>query len=471
MLKPLDPAVRIACLSLIRLFELDGVPADKKVTEGQLRIFAAIVFRFSKRVEIICSTQYGKTLWVALAAIIVACIQGEIIAIVAPTNEKAKLLMRYFIDHLGDDVLFHGKLEINTKLERLKQEESKERIILQNGGGIFVVSAQQRNAKKSIEAAMGQGAKIVVGDEFCLIEDNTEATIFRMIGGKGPDAFYCKIGNPFYIAPPNSHFKETWDNPTYEKIFIDYHVALAEGRYTPEFIEEAKKRPLFDILFACEFPPEDTIDSRGYRKLVLSDWIKYGITLERVQQLMAKEIEEKGKLTIKPKLGCDIGAGGDWNTYVLRWGKFMVLAGANQSSDTMTNVAEIERIVEENMIDWEDVNIDDIAVGKGVYDRLRERDRPVTGVTAGEPAGDSETFMNMKAELYWELRKWIMRDDVRMDERPEWTQLTWILYKVNSEKKVKIEPKEDLKKRTNKSPDYAEGAMLTFAERDFVGLV
>lgn len=150
-----------------------------------------------------------------MACLIISCIQHKRVAIVAPSNDKAKLTMRYYIEHLGDNPLFAAQLEKNTRLERLKQEESKERITLRNGGGIFVLSAQQRNATKSIEAAMGEGADIVILDESCLVQDNTEATIFRMIAGKGPNAFYCKIGNPFYVDPPHSHFHTTWNDPRY----------------------------------------------------------------------------------------------------------------------------------------------------------------------------------------------------------------------------------------------------------------
>jgi len=35
---------------------------------------------------------------------------------------------------------------------------------------------------------------------------------------------------------------------------------------------------MFDILYRCEFPDEDIVDERGYRLLVYSTNIKYGIT-------------------------------------------------------------------------------------------------------------------------------------------------------------------------------------------------
>ena len=43
-------------------------------------------------------------------------------------------------------------------------------------------------------------------------------------------------------------------------------------------------------------------------------------------------------------------------------------------------------------------------------------------------------------------------------------QLATIKYKTSMDKVLRIEPKEELKKRTGKSPDYAEAFMLTFVQ-------
>lgn len=379
--------------------------------------------------------------------------------------------MRYFIEHLGDSKLYYSQLEKNSRLERLRQEDSKERIILRNGGGIFVISAQQRNASKSIEAAMGEGAKVVIGDEFNLIQDTTEATIFRMIAGKGPEAFYCKIGNPFYSMPPYSHFKTTWESALYHKIFIDAAQALKEGRYTQEFLDEAKDKPLYSILFDCEFPPEDVIDEKGYRPLLVSDSFKFGVTRALMLEMLAKARAE-GELKIRPKLGCDIAGGGDDNAYVVRWGKFACVAGKNRTKDTMVNIGEIEGLMKEFGVKDEDVSIDDIGIGRGVTDRMIELGHNVNGVNVGEPAKDSETYANLKAELNWNAKKWIEREDSRLNKNDDWLQGTWVKYKVNSDKQLKLESKEDLKKKHgSKSPDIWDAFVLTFYEPGFVGFI
>lgn len=456
---------------LASLFNVGERSGDAAITDGQLVIFGSLILQVKNRIVIICPTQYGKTLWVALACIVLTCLMRKRVAIVAPSDAKAKLTMRYYIEHLGDNPLFFKKLEKDTRLERLRQEESKQRIILRNGGGIFVISAQQRNASKSIEAAMGEGAEVVILDEGCLIQDDTEATIFRMIAGKGSSAMYCKIGNPFYTEPPHSHFLATWNNPDYLRIFIDYQQALSEGRYTQEFIDEAKSKPLFDILFGCEFPGIDVVDTLGYRPLVLPDDIKYGVIPEELKaEIAAARIEcaNNGGIFIPPKLGIDVAAGGDFNTFKVRWHKKACGVGRNQLKDTMANVPIIERLIEEWGILPEDVNIDDIGVGKGLTDRCHEKGLNVNGVTVGNASPDPN-YLNLRAYLYWSTGQWVKDKDARLDEDNCWQQLTWVKYKVDSDRKIKIEPKEALKKRTKKSPDDAEALMLTFYEPPFIG--
>lgn len=465
---------RIFLKGLAKLFRVDGSTGDRKITEGQLHIFGALILRRHKRVQIICSTQYGKSLWVALACIILTCIFGKVVVVVAPSKEKAKIIMRYYIDHLADSPLFFTKLDKDSRLEKLRMEENKERVMLNNGGGIFVVSTDEKNSKKSLEAAMGQGAEIVIGDEFCLVSDNTEATIFRMIAGKGPDAMYVKIGNPFYAAPPNSHFLKTWlQVEKYHRIFIDYRQAIAEGRYNAEFIAEARSKPLFDILFECLFPDLSVMDKDGYRLLVLPEQIKFGVTPEIIKAAMEKErAENGGALKVRPKLGGDIGGGGDKNVFVIRWRHMAAVVATNKSNDTMTNVTTVRELMAEYGVLAEDVNIDDIGVGRGVCDRLKELGYAVNAVNVGEPAVfDPASFANLKAELCWEARKWVMAEDTRLDRRDEWVQLTWLKYRTLSDRKVQMEAKERLKERTGASPDFAEAFYLTFAQQAFVGFV
>lgn len=114
------------------------------------------------------------------------------------------------------------------------------------------------------------------------------------------------------------------------------------------------------------------------------------------------------------------------------------------------------------------INVDVIGLGAGVVDRLREVGLPVRGINVGEAAATSpDRYMRMRDELWWKLREWfearacrIPRDDALIAE------LVGPKYKLESSGKIKIESKDDMKKRGLKSPNKADALCLTFAGGD-----
>lgn len=442
---------REVCLDLLSKFKIEGNPANEMVTEGQLEIFWCLVFRPSTRAQIICSTQYGKSLFVALACIVISCIQEEVISVVAPSSEKAKIIMRYYIEHLGDNVLFSEKLDKHTKLDRLRQEESKDRIMLRGGGGIFVVSANTANSKKSLEAAMGLGSKIVIGDEYCLIPDDTEATIFRMIAGKGPEAFYCKIGNPFYREEPFGHFFKTWDEDnSYYKIFIDYKQAVAEGRYNMAFVEEARKKPQFAILFECLFPALGLTDQDGWTQLISEKEIE-----------MAQEDTENIAHAGLRLLGVDCaeGKGVDSSANVLRSMNIAECTFESNAVDEMQHAGRVILDMDTHVVDPLNVAIDNS--GGGVISRCREQKKAVQGVNTAEKAFDYKKFVNKRAEGYWLVRQWI-KNGGKLRPHPRWKEFRYIKYKTHSSGRIIIIDKDTIRKNAKRSPDLCDALMHTF---------
>ena len=389
-----------------------------------------------------------NSLFVALACVIVACIQGEMIAVVASSNDKAKIIMRYFIEHLGDSPLFYTQLDKTSKLEKLRMEENKERIVLRNHGGIYVISSQAGNSQKGIESAMGAGAKIVILDEAGLTPDNIEATIFRMIAGKGNDAFYCKIGNPFY----RNHFMKSSLDKNYHQIFIDYIQGLKEGRYTEQFIEEAKKKPHFEVLFSCKFPPEDFMDDKGFIRLLNDEDIEKSLRV----------VEPFGEV----RIGVDIAeGGGDYNVIGLRTANWATVLMRFQNEDTMSVAGHTAKIRTEREMRDENIFLDEIGVGKGVVDRLKEQNIKATGVKFSEKPDDETQFVNLRAECYWRFKEWI-RNGGALDPKEDWSQLYYIKYKVvDSSGKMLIISKDDLRRQGIGSPDVPDAIAMTFARR------
>jgi hypothetical protein len=421
------------CLNLLSLFKIDGKPGNEMVTEGQLLLFGALVLRKGQRLNIITSTQYGKSLFVALACLVLSCIEGEMISIPAPSEDKARIIMRYYLQHLGDHPIFFTQLEKGVLLDRLLMETTKDRLVLKNRGGVFILSVQAKNSNKGFEAAMGEGSKIVIQDESSLIPDQIESTIFRMIAGK-KDAMYVKIGNPFY----RNHFYKSAIDPRYEKIFIDFKQGLKEGRYNYDFIEEARTKPNFDILYACQFPPEGTIGKDGYTRL---------LTDREVENVVVPQGIHSGYKI----LGIDPAAGGDNSAIVLKSGQYLEVLFNQQLSNTMDLVGVAMDLYRAKGADYI------------VVDRLMDGGYPMRGVSFGEKSED-DMFLNLKAEWHWRLREWLLKGG-RLITNPGWHELRNIRYK-NRDGRIQIQPKEELFKEGIASPNCVDAAVLTMVVGD-----
>ncbi len=446
----MDETAKAKCKSLLKLFKIDGVSADIAATDGQIEIFHAIISKKWSRVQIISSTQYGKSLFVALGCIILACIDGELVSIVAPTTDKAQIIIRYFIQHLSDHRVFFSQLEKASSIEKLQMETTKDRIVLKNKGGIFTLSVQAGNTQKGFQAAMGEGSKIVIQDESALIPDDIESTIFRMIAGK-KDAVYIKIGNPFY----RNHFYKSSRDSNYHQIFIDYKRGLREGRYNQMFIDEAGRKPFFDILYGCEFPPEDMTDMSGYTRLFPDS------LLERCQR---KGVAPYGEA----RLGVDVAeGGGDHNAFVLRTANVAKVVAKFQTSDTMVTAGSVIQYGNQYHVFDHNWFIDSLGVGKGVYDRLAEQKYQPFNIRFSERATDHKQFANQRAECYWAAFKWL-NEGGTLEPHHTWEQLSNIRYKVDSSGRIQMMPKEELRKKGHASPDVADAFVSTFARKSVI---
>jgi len=375
--------------------------------------------------------------------------------------------MGYVRDFATQHPIIASQLELERgdtfeRLKRLKQERSRKHLTFKRGGGAQTLTLDARNSRRCLEAAMGFGSADIIQDEAGLIENILQSTVMRMFGAR-ENTFLLKVGNPFF----RNHFYKTSHSKRYKQIFHNYKDSIRDKKngyygFTKEFIDEAREEDFFDVYYECKFPPEDQIDNEGYRRLLLTTDLK----VKKINNI--RKFELKGE----PKLGADIGGGGDFNVYCIRWDNVAMIYGHNKSNDTMINVAIIEEIMQKFGIKQENVFIDDVGIGRGVCDRLREKGVRVNGVAAGAKARKPE-YLNLKAELSFKMAKWIKKGGLLREYvlkyETVWQQLTWIKYKKNSDKQTKIISKADLKKKTGKSPDFADALILTFYEPAVVG--
>ena len=107
--------------------------------------------------------------------------------------------------------------------------------------------------------------------------------------------------------------------------------------------------------------------------------------------------------------------------------------------------------------------VDEIGVGAGVVDRLKELKLPVTGINVGRPARQRTLFANLRAEGYWRLRELFSQSQVAIPNDPELAgQLSSLRYSYNSRGQLIIESKDDARARGIPSPDKADAMMLAF---------
>ncbi len=108
--------------------------------------------------------------------------------------------------------------------------------------------------------------------------------------------------------------------------------------------------------------------------------------------------------------------------------------------------------------------VDVIGIGAGVVDRLGEIGLPVAGVNVAEEASVSDMYERQRDELWFMARKWLEKKHCKLhDDETLIAELSLPKYKYTSRGRLKVESKDELKKRYPQSPDVADAFCLTFA--------
>jgi hypothetical protein len=171
------------------------------------------------------------------------------------------------------------------------------------------------------------------------------------------------------------------------------------------------------------------------------------------------------------ELGADIGAGGDNTEICHRRGYVFRIIRSDNDPDTMSQCGKI--IVDLRETKAEVVKIDKIGIGWGVVNRGQELRKPFIGINVGEGATEDDTasderFLNLKAELWWNVRDLFERGLVDIDAEDEdlAAELCSIRYERMSNGKIKIADKrKDASGRPIPSPNKAEALMLAAAPK------
>jgi phage terminase large subunit len=165
--------------------------------------------------------------------------------------------------------------------------------------------------------------------------------------------------------------------------------------------------------------------------------------------------------------GLDVARfGGDNSALCVRQGNTVFEITSFASMDLMQLCGVIKnRYDDATVLDKpQEILIDVIGIGAGVVDRLREQNLPVRGVNVSESPSSKNNYLNLRAELWFAIKDWLAQRDCRLPIDDELaSELAAPLYKYTSTGKIKIESKDEMRKRGIKSPDKADALALTMA--------
>jgi len=141
----------------------------------------------------------------------------------------------------------------------------------------------------------------------------------------------------------------------------------------------------------------------------------------------------------------------------------------------LSNTVKVADAVETRLASGDEAVIDSIGVGAGVLATLRERGRNARPFTASKKSfkkdvGREHGFLNRRAEMWWAMRELldpafspdvaIPRDDQLIGEltAPKWTE--------TASGKIKVESKDEIRKRIDRSTDLADAVLQTWTSRE-----
>jgi hypothetical protein len=406
----------------------------------QIEIVETIMKKTHKKTLCWATTRAGKSLAVALGAILSAVFnKGEIIPIVAPTGDHAKIIMSYVIQHVLDTETVMNTLAIDIKgktAERLRAELSKKRITFKNNSEIRIISA---DITREGRALIGWGGNTIIVDETESIPDEIIRTKMIRMLGDSEDSIIFLISNPI----KKGFMYDARTNTDWHQIKIGWEQCVNEGRLSKEFIDEQRNslsQIEFTIWYEADYP-EDTADT-----LIKWKWI---------EEAIEKKIEGDGNIIYGADIA-ELGTDKSVLTKISRIGNSIRTDEISswEKKDTMQTVGIIvNKIMKESAI-----NVDSTGVGKGVYDRLIEMGYNAIEIKGGrmpESKKGKDRFEHLKDEIYWNLRELFEQKIISIPKNKILiSELNKLTYEITSAGKIKVIKPED------KSPDFSDSLAL-----------
>jgi len=320
-----------------------------------------------------------------------------------------------------------------------------------------------------------------IADEAGWVKVQSLEALEALMTGKGTKLLY--IWNPIVA---NGGFFDSFSDDSYYKISISVFD-------TPNFtknkiknisdLEKYTKEQVLDLplvypelvtpMWAWDKLKRWGKDTAIFQSKVMAIFPDEGddtlIRLSWIEQALEKEwTEEEWKF--RPRRNC-IGidvARFWWDTTVLIGmdnGKMHEKMVSYKGKDTMVTTGHAIAMFNDLGFnkEFDTFVVDDTGVGGGVTDRLVELGYNVIPVNNASSAKDSETFRDIKAEIYWMLRQAFIDGNIRIyDQERLIKDISNIKYDYMSNWKLFIKSKKDMKKEGLDSPDFSDALALAY---------
>lgn len=294
-----------------------------------------------------------------------------------------------------------------------------------------------------------KGVVLVIADEAPGVADS----IFEAARGALADknSFVILAGNPTRL----------------DGLFFDTHHKLKPMWGTIQV--DGETSPLQSQLFRDEIIHQYGRDSNVYRVRVQGEFpleeSDSVIPMHLCESAAVRDVKPFGQ----PVWGVDVARfGGDRTVLVKRvsnatTGLHMSWSGMDTMQSAGKVYAEWQATLPEDRPSF--IFVDVIGVGGGVLDRLLELNLPAVGVNVAESASVDDKYSRSRDELWFRARRWLEKKDCKLfRDDVLFAELSMPKYSFTSTGKIKVESKDEMKKRYPRSPDVADAFCLTFGD-------
>jgi hypothetical protein len=292
---------------------------------------------------------------------------------------------------------------------------------------------------------------LVILDEAPGVEHEIWTSIEGII--VSPNNKVIAVGNP---TSPTGDFYDACKSPLWTKINVSSfdhpnvkeNKIIVPGAVTKEWIEERRidwgeDSPLWTAKVLGEFPIE------GTDTLIPLMWAEACVNLN-----LSTEGDKR--------LGVDVARYGDDKTAIVEiLGQVVQPIESVNKKDTNWTIGRV--INKNNDLEYDYIGIDDTGVGGGVTDGLENEGLSISACNFGSSAIEKDKFENLKAEFYWNLREAIKKRELSLpDDKELINELCSLKFSYTRKGLIKIESKDDMKKRGLKSPDKADALVIAY---------